>query len=228
MENTGSVRLDDIRQKALDIITAAFAQDKITMEEYEARADKIQKAVAVDTIEAQVADLPRSRMPGETPDTDRQGLRQYDGATTRDDPSGSRDGTAKSREPGGRTFSTRESSADQGDAPPDFVACVMGERKLTGDWLTSDTVTSITFMGETTIDLRDTVLPRHGLKIQAFAMMGEIRIIVPEGLPVRMSAVPFMGEAQLHKSVTRRAEAGGPWVEVSGLAFMGSINVKAF
>lgn len=221
METTNSVRLDDIRQKALDIITAAFAQDKITMEEYEARADKIQKAVGVDTIEAQVADLPRSRMPGEAPDTNRQGLRQYDSETARDD-------TTRSRDTGSHTFNTREFRDDQGDTPSDFVACVMGERKLTGDWLTSDTVTSITFMGETTIDLRDTVLPRHGLKIQAFAMMGEIRIIVPEGLPVRMSAVPFMGEAQLHKSVTRRAEAGGPWVEVSGLAFMGSINVKAF
>ncbi|MCE5256763.1 MAG: LiaF-related protein [Spirochaetaceae bacterium] len=201
MEKNGSSSLDDIRQKALDVITSAFAQDRITIEEYEIRADKIQKAMEVDTIEAQVADLPRSRMPREAPET----------------------GTVSKQ----RESSTRDFRTGQKDEPSDFIACVMGERMMTGDWLNSDSVISITLMGDTIIDLRDTSLPPHGLKIQAFAVMGEIKIIVPEGLPVRMSAVPFMGEAHLHKSVTQRADPDGPWVEISGLAFMGSINVKA-
>ena len=81
-------------------------------------------------------------------------------------------------------------------------------------------------MGSTTFDLRDAVLPPGRLKINAIAIMGEVKIIVPEGLPVRMSAFPFMGEANIQSSVERRIDKNRPWVDVGGIALMGSIIVK--
>jgi predicted membrane protein len=82
-------------------------------------------------------------------------------------------------------------------------------------------------MGSTTLDLRDTVLPPGRLKIDALAIMGELKIIVPPGLPVKMTAFPFMGEANVHRSVERRVVRGEPYLEGSGVALMGSIVVKA-
>jgi Predicted membrane protein (DUF2154). len=109
---------------------------------------------------------------------------------------------------------------------PEFSLCIMGDRKLAGDWLNSDQATSFTLMGSTTLDLRGTVLPPGRLKIDAMAIMGEIQILVPPGLPVKMSAFPFMGEATVKGSVEQRIVPGMPWVDVSGIALMGSIVVK--
>ena len=109
---------------------------------------------------------------------------------------------------------------------PEFSLCIMGDRKLAGDWLNSDQATSFTLMGSTTLDLRGTVLPPGRLKIDAMAIMGEIQILVPPGLPVKMSAFPFMGEATVKGAVEQRIVPGMPWVDVSGIALMGSIVVK--
>ena len=98
---------------------------------------------------------------------------------------------------------------------------------MTGDWLNSDSVSSFTLMGSSVLDLRNTALPPGRVRIEAFTMMGEIKVIVPYGLPVRLSAFPFMGEARMADDVARRVERDEPWVEISGFAMMGSIVVKA-
>jgi len=198
--------LDGERQKALDSITSAFAFGKITLEDYEARAEKIQKAVALAVIAEQVYDLPPEELPRPAP--------------------GPRTRLASLRRPSPAPAPAGDFLVEQRDGSPDFSLCVMGERKLAGDWLNSDQATSFTLMGSTTLDLRNTALPPGRLKIDAIAIMGEIRILVPRGLPVKMSAIPFMGEANIHSSVEQRIDRRAPWVDISGLALMGSIIVK--
>jgi len=107
------------------------------------------------------------------------------------------------------------------------VACVMGDRHMTGDWLTGDRVESFTLMGSTKLDLRESALPPGRLKIDVFCLMGETKIIVPRGLPVRLNAFPFMGEAHAARDVARRIEPGSPYVDISGFAMMGSLVVVA-
>jgi hypothetical protein len=200
---------EEYRHAALDAVLTAYVHDKLTLQDYENRVDAIQKATTQDTIRVQVSDLPLSFAP-------------LDSA---------------------RPVATRDQAA--GQEKPTFALCIMGERKLTGDWLKGRGVISMTVMGETRIDLRNTMLPPGILKIQAFAVMGEIDIHVPKGVPVRMNVVPFMGEAHMHRSAVERNDAdrhssiadttgaapGSPGVsvtiEISGLALMGSINVKA-
>ncbi|HCO48005.1 MAG TPA: hypothetical protein DIT55_00605 [Spirochaetaceae bacterium] len=104
--------MDQTRQEALDAITSAFAHGHITMEDYEARAEKIQKAKLPVEIDAQI--------------------------------------------PGLRAASRR--SAPTPVPADDFF-----------------------------------VEERHGSPDFSLCVMGEIRILVPRGLPVRMSAFPFMG-----------------------------------
>ncbi|MGO8695339.1 MAG: DUF1707 domain-containing protein [Rectinemataceae bacterium] len=105
------------------------------------------------------------------------------------------------------------------------IACVMGERRLAGDWLSGDRVGSFTFMGSTRLDLLATALPAGRLKIDAFIFMGELQVVVPRGLPVRMNAFPFMGDARVDRDVNQRIEAGKPYVEIDGFAMMGSLRV---
>lgn len=210
----GMNEMERERQSALDTITSAFATGKISIEEYEARADVIQKANALADIDAQTLGLPQPELA-----RDSSGRGQpVAGYETR--PSSRR----PAREP---AYRAEDLFVEERHGSPEFSLCVMGDRKLQGDWLNADHATSLTLMGSTTLDLRDTALPPGRLRIDALAVMGEIKIIVPRGLPVKMSAFPFMGEANVHASVERRVDRRNPWVEVSGVALMGSIVVKS-
>lgn len=202
--------LEPSRQKALDRITDAFAGGAITIEDYEERAGRIQKAIRVDDISGCLSDLPRDPLPrdplpGRTPKAPRSSGNGYAPAY-RERPS----------------FSVEAKTGRNED-----IACIMGDRRMTGDWLNSDKVSSFTLMGSTTLDLRHTPLPPGRLRIDAFTLMGEIRVIVPRGLPVKLSAFPFMGDARMADNVERRIVRDEPYVEISGFAMMGSIVVRS-
>ena len=57
--------------------------------------------------------------------------------------------------------------------------------------------------------------------------MGETVVIVPRDLPVRLNAMPFMGEAVARRDVNQSVRGARRWVEISGLVVMGSVVVKA-
>ena len=200
-----SENVDDLRDRALDRLTSAYAGGSISLEEYERRAQAVQRGYAPPDIDSQVSDLPVAA------------------------PNAAMTGAA-GRNRHERPLSpaaAEELCIESRHGSPEFALCVMGERSFSGDWLNSDQATTLTLMGSTTFDLRNTALPPGRLRIEALAVMGEVRILVPQGLPVRMTAFPFMGEAKIHGSVEQRVDRNGPWVEVSGMAFMGSIIVKA-
>lgn len=192
--------LEDRRQLALDRLTEAFASDVVTMEAYETRVASVQRARLPEEIDEVVADLP-------------------------DQPAATR--AAPSRGDRTTTFAALRNRIDPRLRGEESVACVMGNRSLQGDWLSGDKLSVFTLMGNASIDLRDTALPPGRLKIDAFCMMGNIKVIVPRGLPVRMNSFPFMGNAQVGRDVDRRVDRGSPWVEVNGFSMMGNLMVVA-
>ncbi|MCX7025189.1 MAG: LiaF-related protein [Spirochaetes bacterium] len=125
--------------------------------------------------------------------------------------------------PGRRTASD---VSDRRGGPEQTVACIMGERTLSGDWLTSDRVSTFTLMGNTQIDLRDVSLPAGPTRIDIFTLMGETVIMVPRDLPVRMTATPVMAEARLNRDVNGNTRDADTWIEVGGMVVMGSLVVK--
>jgi hypothetical protein len=199
--------LPALRDRALDLITEAFANGALSLEEYESKAGLIQKARLPSEISGQIVGVPRPT------------ARRTESPSARTEARPSR--TSRPMPKGLELIPVEEKSGT-----PEFSLCIMGDRKLAGDWLNSDQATSFTLMGSTTLDLRGTVLPPGRLKIDAMAIMGEIQILVPPGLPVKMSAFPLMGEATIKGQVEQRIVPGMPWVDVSGVALMGSIVVK--
>ena len=189
--------LEDRRQHVLDRLTEAFAADQIFMEDYESRVVVAQNARDDSELDRAVAGLQNSE------------LRSGERATV-------------AARPSAAALPNRIDARISGSSS---LACVMGERNLTGDWLSADQVSALTVMGSTKLDLRDTALPPGRLKIDAFIFMGEMQIIVPRGLPVNVNAFPFMGEARADRGVEHRVQAGRPFVEVNGFAMMGSIRV---
>ena len=101
----------------------------------------------------------------------------------------------------------------------------MGNRVLQGDFLSGDKIGVFTVMGSTRIDLTITALPPGRLKIYAFCVMGDVKVIVPRGLPVKMNALPIMGNSHIDREVDRRVTRGEPYLEINGLALMGNLMV---
>jgi len=103
----------------------------------------------------------------------------------------------------------------------------MGDRHLTGNWLTSDRVSTFTVMGSTKIDLRDSDLPPGATRIEVFNLMGETQIVVPRDLPVRLSAFALMAESRADRNVNQQTRGADSWIEVSGFVMMGELRVRA-
>lgn len=198
----GIDEMENGRQQALDVITSAFATGKLSLEDYETKAGKIQQAKSLAEIDYETAGFPQQELPRQA---------------------------QPGRAPVARSYSMpTDLIVEERNGSPEFALCIMGERRLTGDWLNSDSATTITVMGSTVLDLRDTALPPGRLKIEAIALMGEVKVIVPRGVPVKMSAFPFMGEAHASREISQRiVDRSSPWIEVSGIALMGSITVKS-
>jgi hypothetical protein len=194
------------RQEAIDSLTSAFAGNIISMEEYERRAGLASLAELPEALDEVIADLPATR-PGQ--------------ATTGPAPRQS------ARDVPQDAYYHRQPARDLSSAPPLTTGCVMGDRNLTGNWLTSNKVSSFTVMGSTKLDLRDSDLPAGPINVEVFTLMGETKIIVPPGLPVRMNAFAFMAESTAHRSVNQQVHGAETWVEISGFVMMGSVVVKA-
>jgi hypothetical protein len=193
--------LERLRQSVLDQLTEAYASDLVSLESYETRAGLVQGASTARELDQAMEGL-KARRPA---------------PASRERP----------RAPIDREPARAPNRIDDSLSGVYNIACVMGDRQLTGDWLDGDQVGSFTMMGSTKIDLRDTALPPGRLKIDAFCLMGETKIIVPRGLPVRLNVFPFMGEAKLARDVRSRVLPGEPFVEVNGFAMMGSLVVVA-
>lgn len=197
------------RQKTIDILTEAYASDLIDVEEYEARAAAAAAADIPRELENLVSDLPVSF-----------------GGSGRAEPK-PRDGFKTPGTPG-RSSSAHSPVAYSSGGSPLSVSCIMGDRRMSGNWLDSDRVNAFTLMGTTRLDLRDTDLPESGpVRIEAFVVMGETVVIVPRELPVRLSTTPFMGEAIARRDVNQNVRGARRWVEISGLVVMGSVVVRA-
>ncbi|MFP7364848.1 DUF1707 domain-containing protein [Corynebacterium callunae] len=107
---------------------------------------------------------------------------------------------------------------------------VMGGAERKGNWVCPTNHTSLALMGGNALDLREALLESDHIHINAFAVMGGIDIIVPEGVRVICNGLGLMGGfgSTVDKSAIIQPgnlPADAPVVTVSGLALMGGVTV---
>lgn len=221
--DNGPVRMlatDGNRNQTVDELSAAVSRGQLTLAEFEERSGRAWRARYVDELHALISDvhddpaqlLGRSS-PGTPPLPVPHG--QYSPAAAPDP----RNAVALVRSritgtPGGSELSLS----------------FMGGAERKGDWLCPDTHTTLTFWGGNRIDLREALLQSDHIRINAYAVMGGIEIIVPEGVRVVCEGIGIMGafDQSVDKEVQIRPTtlpAEAPVVRVGGVAFMGGISV---
>ncbi|GAB1484502.1 hypothetical protein MASR2M78_33200 [Treponema sp.] len=102
----------------------------------------------------------------------------------------------------------------------------LSERKLSGSWLYASKVLASCLLGSQVIDFREVDLSRGTIYLEVSVVLGEIQIIVPEDLAVRMEASAILGDATVGRSVATREDECTGLLIIRGSVLLGSVSVK--
>ncbi len=160
----GAKPLGNTRQAAIDALCEHFANDAISVEEFERRVEVAHRAASVEELRQLLQDVPEVNLP----------------ALRRD-----RTAPAPRPRPGGAPAAHER---DQG-----FVVAVMGGATRKGHWSPARTNFAFALMGGTELDFREAVLPRGVTHVQVLAIMGGVDIIVPPSVNVESHGIGIMG-----------------------------------
>jgi hypothetical protein len=110
--------------------------------------------------------------------------------------------------------------------PEDLVVAVLGDSRRKGRWRLKPRTTAIAVAGDCELDLRNAEVTSAEVEIAAYALMGDVKVIVPPGMRVELTGVALMGdkEAKLKKS---RPLPGAPLIRVRAYALMGDVTVRS-
>jgi hypothetical protein len=106
----------------------------------------------------------------------------------------------------------------------EWVVAVMGDSKRQGRWRVERPLAALAVMGDVVLDLRGAEVPQGNVDITATAVMGDVKIYVPDGVDVQLSGIAVMGDKKVK---VREAPAGqtAPKVVVKATAIMGDVKV---
>jgi hypothetical protein len=104
------------------------------------------------------------------------------------------------------------------------AVAILGGFSRKGKWVVPKRFTGFMFMGGGEIDLREARFEDRDVTINVFAIMGGCEITVPEDATVHVTGIGIMGAFE--HSQPNEGSPDGPVITISGVAFMGGIDVR--
>lgn len=200
------------REDVVQRLCAAYARDQITTGELETRLERVYKSEDRTQLLTLLEGLPAMQIArlGEVRPAELGGS-----AALPPRPAPSTD-TPRTPLPSGERRS-------RGLGPGEKrYAAFMSEIKKEGAWSPASVIVANVIMGSVILDFRETQIPANGVDIYTDVIMGELKVILPPGVPADVDCSTFMG------SVSDKSKAGvpgAPMIRVTGSTFMGGIVV---
>lgn len=110
----------------------------------------------------------------------------------------------------------------QADTEP--VMAVFGSDKRVGRWVVPSELPVTAVFGEVKLDLREALLERGEVVIDATVVCGEVTLVVPDGVDVRLSGPTLLGSKT--SKVPRPSHPGAPVVNVRCFVAFGEVTAK--
>jgi hypothetical protein len=189
--------LEHTRQVTIDSLCEHFANDVLSVEEFERRVDVAHNAMGTDELRALLLDLPG----GDLPAVAGTGMAA----------------TLHARR--GYTLAPADEVKERG-----FAVAIMGGATRKGRWTPARTNFAVAIMGGAELDFREAVLGPGVTEVQVFTMWGGVDIIVPPGLNVESHGIGIMGGFD-HRADGLEPDPGAPTLRISGVALMGGVDI---
>lgn len=196
---TGPQPLSHVRRITIDALCEHFANDVMSVEEFERRVDVAHKAATQDEIRALLQDLP--------------------GGEVAPAPQHNTPAPAPAR----REFGVTAAAHVKEQA---FVVACLGGASRKGRWSPARKNFAVAVMGGTQLDFREAVFGPGLTEVQVFAVWGGVEIIVPPGLRVESHGVAIMGGFDHVADASPSDDMDVPTLRITGLALMGGVEVS--
>ncbi len=102
------------------------------------------------------------------------------------------------------------------------VLAIFGSEVRAGRWIVPESFAATAIFGEVSLDLTEALLQRQHVVIHATAIGGNVHVLVPEGVNVRMSGTAIVGSKINHVQVI----AGGPVVDIRAFTVFGLVTAR--
>jgi hypothetical protein len=193
----GPAPLNHTRQLAIDALCEHFANDALTVEEFESRVDVAHRATSLEELRALLTDLPTSNLPVAPDSAPKPAVRE------------------------GFTVAPRAHAKENG-----YAIAVMGGTRRRGRWSPARITHAITIMGGAELDFREALLPPGVTEVKVYTVMGGVEIIVPPELTVESHGIGIMGGFEHTGEEYRDYDPEAPVLRISGVAIMGGVDIK--
>lgn len=201
----GRKGLDEVRQATIDRLCERFAEDGLTMPDFERRLDLAHRATTTRQLASLVADFPAAR------------------------PRPTRGGGA-SPVPAYPNVPARVAPPER--VPPrQFLAGVLGASARGGAWIAPRETYALALMGGVEFDFREAWFGPGVTEVTVFALWGGVDVIVPPGLQVECSGAGILGAFErtpdeLADASPASLDPASPVLRVNGVALMGGVTVS--
>ena len=101
---------------------------------------------------------------------------------------------------------------------------LMGSTKRKGLWKPARYTNTICVMGEAYLDYTEAQIPPGVSDLNIFCMMGDVNIIVPQGLNVESKGIPVM--ADFSDTTIEQEDPNAPTLRVKAFVLMGDVNIR--
>lgn len=200
---------DADRGRFADVIGNAFAEGRLTQDEYEDRLSATMQARTVGDLVPVLEGLP--------PAVQASALAPLTGMAMPAPTAASTAGpVANTSSPWFPPAGSTESSSS--------VVAVFGGATRKGEWIVPGQLTAFALFGGVELDLTRATFAHADTEIQAVAVFGGVEITVPEGLTVQVDGIGIFGG--FDQRAEGPGEAGSPVLRIKGVAFFGGVDVK--
>lgn len=196
MAEYGREALGATRQEAIDALMEHFANDVLTVEEFERRVSAAHKAESLEDLRKLLTDLPSKELPA-----------------LREDPEHPLQPRVEPQVPASRV-------KERG-----FMVAALSGFSRKGRWIPARKTYSFAVMGGLELDFREALLPPGETEVWIFSLMGGAEIIVPPGLRVESDGVAILGGFEHRVDEEVQHDPTSPVLRIRGFAMMGGVEV---
>ena len=185
------------RSNTIDLLSEHFAQDNLSLEDFEARLDRAHLAESMEALKAVLSGLPVGNVP----------------ATVDPENSTALTTPVPASVPAGRVKDHDRSIA------------VLGETKRQGRWIPARENQVVAVLGSALLDLREALLGPGETVFNCVTFLGSIEVIAPEGMYVECTGNAVLGTFERHENSPASMNPDAPVVRIEGISVLGSVEV---